>query len=659
MNQALLSGIASKAYDKLLKATESKQPIAVTGLPDTMAAYIASKLCADTGKKVLLISGNDLKAAHDAEDGQQLLETGVACLPGGEIDLTRGASSHESAWRRLEALARAQEGDIRLLCTSMDAALQRMGSADRFREETICLAPGDRIDLNDLIRRLTAMGYERVSMVEGKGQCALRGGIIDVYPPACSQSLRIEFFDDEVDSIREFDCISQRSLDSVEKCTLTPATEVLLPPVDAEKAARRMRDAIERQGGDLTPASSTLFSDLPPLPEDDADAPDFFDKNITPKIREKQQTAARKAELERRRAQLMADADMLAEGLPFKRIRAWLTVLTDDTYTVLDWFEPEIVVLSDPNLLRKRAEERRAGFAEDLEGAMSRDEAVKEQETLLMDWDELLRHVQGYATVAVTEFLEGMAGVAVKDAADLGVQRVAGYSSQIRPLAEDCDGWLREGYRVAVLYHSNADAAAALEKELPGVVAVQCDVASRPSCELAFRTVEQALGRVDVLVSNAGIAQQKLFTDITPDEWQHMLDVNLTGAFHLCQLALPGMIRRKAGRILTVSSMWGQTGGSCEVHYSAAKAGLIGLTKALAKEEGPSGITVNCVAPGVIDTDMMAAFTAEDKAALAEETPVGRLGSADEVARLLVFLASEDAGYITGQVFGVNGGLVI
>ena len=217
----------------------------------------------------------------------------------------------------------------------------------------------------------------------------------------------------------------------------------------------------------------------------------------------------------------------------------------------------------------------------------------------------------------------------------------------------------RAGYRVAILYHCNAEAADALQKELPGVTAVQCDVASRASCELAFRAAEQALGRVDVLVSNAGIAQQKLFTDIAPDEWQRMLDVNLTGAFNLCQLALPGMIRRKAGRILTVSSMWGQTGGSCEVHYSAAKAGLIGLTKALAKEEGPSGITVNCVAPGVIDTDMMAAFTAEDKAALAEETPVGRLGSADEVARLLVFLAGEDAGYITGQVFGVNGGLVI
>ena len=217
----------------------------------------------------------------------------------------------------------------------------------------------------------------------------------------------------------------------------------------------------------------------------------------------------------------------------------------------------------------------------------------------------------------------------------------------------------RAGYCVAILYHCNAEAADALQKELPGVTAVQCNVASRASCELAFRAAEQALGRVDVLVSNAGIAQQKLFTDIAPDEWQRMLDVNLTGAFNLCQLALPGMIRRKAGRILTVSSMWGQTGGSCEVHYPAAKAGLIGLTKALAKEEGPSGITVNCVAPGVIETDMMAAFTAEDKAALAEETPVGRLGSADEVAALLVFLAGEGAGYITGQVFGVNGGLVI
>jgi 3-oxoacyl-[acyl-carrier protein] reductase len=216
------------------------------------------------------------------------------------------------------------------------------------------------------------------------------------------------------------------------------------------------------------------------------------------------------------------------------------------------------------------------------------------------------------------------------------------------------------GYHTALLYNKNEDAARALINELGSdCVAVRCDVGSRAACEAAWKVVVRTFGDPDVLVCNAGIAQQKLFTEITEEEWQRMLDVDLSGAFHLCQLALPAMIRRKYGRILTVSSMWGQTGGSCEVHYSAAKAGLIGLTKALAKEEGPSGITVNCVAPGVVDTDMMSTFRPEDKQALAEETPVGRLGSADEIARTLLFLAAEEAGYITGQVFGVNGGLVI
>ena len=187
----------------------------------------------------------------------------------------------------------------------------------------------------------------------------------------------------------------------------------------------------------------------------------------------------------------------------------------------------------------------------------------------------------------------------------------------------------RAGYNVAFTYNSHPDAADAVRRQAeeinPGglYLAIRADAGDSAQVRAAVARAEQAVGHVDVLVSNAGIAQQKLFTDITPEEWQHMLDVNLSGAFHLCQLALPGMIRRKAGRILTVSSMWGQTGGSCEVAYSAAKAGLIGLGKALAKEEGPSGITVNVIAPGVIDTDMMAGFTDEDRAALAEETPVG------------------------------------
>lgn len=223
----------------------------------------------------------------------------------------------------------------------------------------------------------------------------------------------------------------------------------------------------------------------------------------------------------------------------------------------------------------------------------------------------------------------------------------------------------RAGYQVAFTWNSHADAAeqvlAQARQMAPNsqFLALRADAADADQVAAAVRRAEQELGGLQVLVCNAGIAQQKLFTDTTDEDWRRIMGVDLDGAFYACRAVLPGMIHQKYGRILLVSSMWGQTGGSCEVAYSAAKAGLIGLGKALAKEEGPSGITVNIVAPGVIDTDMMAGFTDEDRAVLAEDTPVGRLGTPQEIARTLVFLADEASGYITGQVIGQNGGLVI
>ena len=187
-----------------------------------------------------------------------------------------------------------------------------------------------------------------------------------------------------------------------------------------------------------------------------------------------------------------------------------------------------------------------------------------------------------------------------------------------------------------------------------------CGDISDPS--FVDKMIKQSLltfSKIDCLVNNAGISQVGLFTDATVDDWNLMINTNLTSVFATCKNIVPHMLHHHEGKIINISSIWGDAGASCEVLYSTTKGGINAFTKALAKEEGPSGITVNCVAPGVIDTDMMASFTAEDKAALAEETPVGRLGTADEVAKLLVFLAGEDAGYITGQVFGVNGGLVI
>lgn len=220
-----------------------------------------------------------------------------------------------------------------------------------------------------------------------------------------------------------------------------------------------------------------------------------------------------------------------------------------------------------------------------------------------------------------------------------------------------------DGYAVAV--HGNRSVAEAesvceqIRANGGTAKAFFCDVADSVAVSQLVEDVAQEFGTISVLVNNAGIAQQKLFTDISDSEWQRMMDVHVSGAFYACRAVLPAMIRARSGCIVNVSSMWGQTGGSCEVHYSTAKAALIGMTKALAKEVGPSGVRVNCVAPGVIRTDMLSGFDDSTLDELAQETPLCRLGTPEDVAAAVAFLVSEQAGFITGQVLAPNGGIVI
>lgn len=222
----------------------------------------------------------------------------------------------------------------------------------------------------------------------------------------------------------------------------------------------------------------------------------------------------------------------------------------------------------------------------------------------------------------------------------------------------------QNGYRVAVHYHNGKERAEALQKQLEQqgcfLMTVQADLRDSMQVQAMIEQIERSWGGVDVLVNNAGVAQQKLFTDITDEEWRNMFAVHVDGAFYCSRAVLPGMIHRKHGSIINVSSMWGQTGGSCEVHYSAAKGALQAMTKALAKEVGPSGIRVNCVAPGVILTEMNTRMFDQDTLeALKEETPLETLGTTEDVANMIYFLASAEAGFITGQIIGVNGGMVI
>lgn len=217
------------------------------------------------------------------------------------------------------------------------------------------------------------------------------------------------------------------------------------------------------------------------------------------------------------------------------------------------------------------------------------------------------------------------------------------------------------GYNIAANYFSNDEMAKSLVSKVEKF-GVKCevykfDVADENAAgEAVFKAIE-AFGKVDVLINNAGIALQKLFNEVTSDECDRLFSVNTKGAINMAKLVSRHMIKNHSGKIINISSMWGSIGGSMEVHYSAAKAALIGLTKALSKELGPSGIHVNCITPGYIDTDMNKHHSEETVKAIIESTSLMRVGTGEDVANLALFLASDEAGFITGQVIGVDGGV--
>lgn len=215
----------------------------------------------------------------------------------------------------------------------------------------------------------------------------------------------------------------------------------------------------------------------------------------------------------------------------------------------------------------------------------------------------------------------------------------------------------KNGYRVFFCYNKSEEKAKTIA-EKTNSIPFKCDISKYDEVKRMIDFIH-GYGKISVLVNNAGIAEQKLFSDISEDDWDRMFNINIKGMFIVTKEVLPDMIHEKSGKIINFSSIWGIAGASCEVHYSASKAAVIGFTKALAKEVGLSGINVNCIAPGVIDTEMNSHLSAEDKKELCEETPLNRIGTAEEIAKTALFLASSDADFITGQVISPNGGIVI
>ena len=221
-----------------------------------------------------------------------------------------------------------------------------------------------------------------------------------------------------------------------------------------------------------------------------------------------------------------------------------------------------------------------------------------------------------------------------------------------------CEKFAAEGYLVAVNFEKSEEKAAALAEKIGGK-AYKADVSDYASVCAMFDKIEKELGEVSVLINNAAVSNFGLFQDCTDEEWERIFGVNVKGVFNCSKRAVGNMVKNQSGSIVNISSMWGVTGGSCECHYSATKAAVIGYTKAMAKELGLSGIRVNCVAPGAVMTDMLARLSEEDLEAVAEDSALGYIAKPEEIAEAVFFAASEKASYMTGEVLNVNGGYVI
>ena len=224
-----------------------------------------------------------------------------------------------------------------------------------------------------------------------------------------------------------------------------------------------------------------------------------------------------------------------------------------------------------------------------------------------------------------------------------------------------CRKFMEEGYNVVACYCNNPEGAQALKQHSDGsnLLVVKADISRDEEIKDMFAFAKQHFGRIDVMVNNAAISCHGLIQDITPAELADIIDINIKGTFNMCRHAVSHMVANQSGSIINIASMWGETGASCEVAYSMSKAAVIGLTKALAKETGPSQIRVNCVSPGLIDTQMNSCYDACELDAISEETPLMRMGQPHEIADVVEFLAGDKSSFVTGQIIGVNGGFVI
>ena len=437
LNKLLECLHASPAFREAFDA-QSKGVSALYEMAEGQRPFYAALLHAETGRPVLYLAPSDAAAMRAADDCAAWLGGGAAVLPPPEIHFTRGTASRDNAFQRLSVLQKVRRGEIKVLCAAAENIMTRMLPPQQYESCAVQLRPGDHMEPADVIARLVKMGYERVDMVEGKGQCALRGAIVDAFSPAENAATRIEFWDDEVDSIRSFDPISQRSLDTADAAVFYPAVEWLLP----EDAAPRMRNLIRDQLQRLP--SSFLSADLPELPEEE-DTEEETEKEKNAPVPSMPRVYA--AGL----ARLYQDADQLESGLQSPLLSLWAGAVDAPCAWLWDYLKDPILVIEEPDRVKSRCEDRLAGFQEDFKLVLERQEAVPEQGALLRPWEDALESMTAHPIHLLQEMLRGMGGLSPARIQPFPGVNAPKYVSRFKDLSGDLRAWKQQNYTVLLM----------------------------------------------------------------------------------------------------------------------------------------------------------------------------------------------------------------
>ena len=487
MNEGLFTAYQGLApWEELLKHIQDEAVTACVGMTEGERPFLAAALWVRTRRPVVMLAPTELIAQKQAQDLNRLLGGGAAVLPAREIQFSRAAASQESTWQRLQALGDLLTGDVHILCLSIESLLDRLPPVELFRESTLSLKEGESFPPERLLQRLLQCGYERVSMVEGRGQCAMRGAILDVFPPAEAEALRIEFFDDEIDSIRRFDCVSQRSIARIKAVRLGPAAECLL--MDLGAAAERFQKAIETK--------PEIVEEMPfvePVTEGDSQGDiasldaflaslDGLEEEVLPG---EEKPLFKERDLSYKRH--LDDVERIRAGYPLRTGPMWMNVLCEKTTSVLSYFENPIVLCDRPDQWQARIKARTDAFSQAYEEAWRRGDAFDAQKELLCRYDELLPRISRGGAVVLSELRAGLGQLLPTATVEFASAPVMPYQSRLEPLVKDIQSWKEQG--CAILLFTGGEARAKRLKRALEEQGQPCVYAEELSANLIAREV--------------------------------------------------------------------------------------------------------------------------------------------------------------------------